>query len=164
MGANGAILITSRKYYNFMKDDSRRGDTVKPFDAHQSFDLLCQLLGPDWVEVKQQRKLKPSEVVAAKEFLARLEGLPLAIQQAAILIKNDKIGGPTIETTFDLFKEHARKLPDRQIGRRSDTYHSLDALWDINFSILTPNARNLLSVLSLLAPGKSRVVLCGSLI
>lgn len=154
MGASGAILITSRKYYNFMKDDERKGDTVKPFDPNQSFDLLCQFLGDDWRDLQQRQLLKMSEVTAAREFLKRLEGLALAIQQAAILIRNEKIGGPTIETTFDLFKEHARQLPERQIGKRSDTYHSLDTLWDMNFRLLSANARNLLSVLSLLSPGK----------
>lgn len=156
MGASGAILITSRNYYNFMKDDERKGDTVKPFDANQSFDLLCQFLGDDWRDLQQRRLLKMSEVTAAREFLKRLEGLALAIQQAAILIKNEKIGGPTIETTFDLFKEHARQLPERHTGKRTDTYHSLDTLWDMNFRLLSTNSRNLLSVLSLLSPGKSR--------
>lgn len=155
MGASGAILITSRKYHNFMKDGERKGDTVKPFDADQSFELLLQFLGDDWRDLQQKQLLKMSEVVAARDFLKRLEGLALAIQQAAILIKNENIGGPTIETTFNLFKEHARKLPERQIGKRSDTVHSLDTLWDMNFRLLSINARNLLSVLSLLSPGMS---------
>jgi len=30
IGASGAILITSRKYYNFSKDLQRKGGTVKP--------------------------------------------------------------------------------------------------------------------------------------
>ena len=153
MGANGAILITSRKYYNFMRDDERKGDTVKPFDPRQSFDLLCQFLGEDMRDLQQKRLLKLSEVNAAKEFLGRLEGLALAIQQAAILIKNEDIGGPTIETTFDLFKQHAKSLPERQAGGRSETYHSLDTLWDMNFRLLHKDARQLLSVLSLLSPG-----------
>lgn len=155
MGANGAILITSRQYYNFMQHDERKGDTVKPFDEDQSFDLLFQLLGDDWRDMQLRQVLPPSEVKAATEFLAKLEGLGLAIQQAAILIKNDKIGGPDIETTYEMFKEHARALPERQLGKRSDTYHSLDTLWDMNFKQLSKNARNLLSVLSLLSPGKS---------
>jgi hypothetical protein len=158
MGANGAILITSRKYYNFMKDDDRKGDTIKPFDPKQSFDLLFQFLGEDMRDLQQKRLLKLSEVNAAKEFLGRLEGLALAIQQAAILIKNDAIGGPTIETTFDLFKQHAKSLPERQAGNRSETYHSLDTLWDMNFRLLHKDARQLLSVLSLLSPGMWEII------
>jgi hypothetical protein len=136
-----------------MKDDDRKGETIKPFDPIQSFDLLCQFLGEDMRDLQQKRLIKKSEMDAAKEFLARLEGLALAIQQAAILIKNEKIGGPTIASTFELFKEHARNLPPRQAGSRSDTYHSLDALWDMNFRLLHNDARQLLSVLSLLSPG-----------
>jgi hypothetical protein len=155
MGANGAILITSREYYNFMQHDNRKGDTVKPFDPDQSFDLLFQLLGDDWRELQRRKLLEESEARAAKEFLGKLEGLGLAIQQAAILINNDKIGGPKIETTYEIFMTHARNLPERQLGKRSDTYHSLDTLWDMNFKQLSKNARNLLSVLSLLSPGKA---------
>ena len=148
MGANGAILITSRQYYNFMQLEGQKGDAVKPFDEEQSFDLLFQLLGDDWRDLQKRKMLPPSEVSVAKEFLGKLEGLGLAIQQAAILIKNDKIGGPGIETTYEMFKEHARNLPERQLGKRSDMYHSLDTLWDMNFKQLSKNARNLLSVLS----------------
>jgi hypothetical protein len=154
MGANGAILITSRQYYNFMQHDDRKGDTVRPFDPEQSFDLLFQLLGNDWRDLQNRNRLPASEVKAATEFLGKLEGLGLAIQQAAILINNDKIGGPKIETTYEMFMDHARNLPERQLGKRSDTYHSLDTLWDMNFKQLSKNARNLLSVLSLLSPGK----------
>lgn len=154
MGADGAILITSRKYYNFMKYDERKGDTVKPFNLEQGYELLFQFLGDDWQAIKNRDLLKASEVNAAKEFLQKLEGLALAIQQAAILIKNEKIGGPTIETTYDLFRERSRQLPDRQAGKRSDTYHSLDTLWDMNFQLLSKNSRELLKVLSLLSPGR----------
>ena len=154
MGANGAILITSRKYHNFMKDDERKGDTVKPFNETQSFDLLCSFLGDDIRDLQKRQLLKDSEVKAANQFLKRLEGLPLAIAQAAILIKNENVGGPTIETTFDLFEKHSRNLPERLAGKRSDTYHSLDTLWDMNFRLLSVNARHLLSILALLSPGK----------
>lgn len=154
MGASGSILITSRQYYNFMQHDDRKGDTVKPFDSEQSFDLLFQLLGDDWRDLQKRKLLPASEVKAATEFLRQLQGLGLAIEQAAILIKNDKIGGSMIESTYGMYKDHARNLPERQLGKRSDTYHALDTLWDMNFKQLSKNARNLLSVLSLLSPGK----------
>ena len=154
MGANGAILITSRQYYNFIQHDGRKGDTVKPFNSKQSFDLLFQLLGDDWRDLQRRKLLAQFEVKAATEFLGNLQGLGLAIQQAAILIKNDKIGGLGIETTYEIYKEHARNLPERQLGKRSETYHALDTLWDMNFKQLSKNARSLLSVLSLLSPGK----------
>lgn len=154
MGANGAILITSRKYYNFMNDYERKGVTIKPFNQDQSYDLLCQFLGYEYQDQRHGQLVRQSEVKAANDFLAKLEGLALAIQQAAILIKNEKVGSPTIEATYDLFEEHAKKLPERQAGKRSATYHSLDTLWNMNFQLLSDNARQLLRVLSMLSPGK----------
>ena len=82
------------------------------------------------------------------------EQLALAIQQAAELIKNQKIGGPTILSTLESFKKHKRDLPPRPSMERSEIVHSLDSLWSITFNARTTNARDLLSVLSLLSPGK----------
>jgi hypothetical protein len=152
-GANGAILITSRSYYNFLNDDQRRGDTVSTFNDDQSFGLLCRLLGPDWRSLYEEGKVVKSEKDAAHEFLSRLDGLALAIQQAAILIKDPNIGGNTIESTFEYYKVRADRLPDRVAGPRSDTYHALDTLWDMVFELLSPNAKDFLGVLSLLTPG-----------
>jgi hypothetical protein len=137
-------------------DTERKGDTIRPFDQDQSFDLLCQFLGDDWRDLQQRQLLKTAEVTAAKEFLQRLEGLPLAINLAAQLIKNEQVGSATIESTFELFKQHASQLPERILGKRSDTYHALDTLWDMNFRLLSDNAGDLLKVLSFLSPGMSR--------
>ena len=153
IGASGAILITSRKYHNFSKDLQRRGETIKPFDPTQSWDLLLQLLGDDWKKMEREGHIPPSEVLAAKSMLERLGGLALAIQQAAILIKNPEIGGPTISKTYEMFKEKIRTLPERHVSERSSTEISLDALWDMTFNSLTKNARALLGVLAWLSPG-----------
>lgn len=75
LGANGAILITSRKYYNFMKDGRRTGSTVKPFSEKQSWALLMQLLGGNWKKQDQDGSIKGSEEAAAKEFLVKLQGV-----------------------------------------------------------------------------------------
>ena len=80
VGANGAILITSRKYYNFMKDIKRRGETVKPFNEHQSWNLLMQLLGPDWKAMDNQGSIKVSEENAARSFLAKLGGVKVSVK------------------------------------------------------------------------------------
>jgi len=97
--------------------------------------------------------IPPSEVSAAKNMLERLGGLALAIQQAAILIKNPEIGGPTISKTYEMFKEKSRTLPERLVSDRSNTEKPLDALWDMTFNSLTKNARVLLGVLAWLSPG-----------
>ena len=150
VGVTGAILITSRRYYNFVKDKQRSGDTVKPFNEQQSFDLLMLLLGEKW----QSRLLRQSEITAAKTLLKKLGGLALAIQQAAVLIDNPAIGGSTITGALELFNSNTQRLPPRPDTDRTEIVHALDTLWNMNFSILSPNARNLLSVLSMLSPGR----------
>ena len=153
MGASGAILTTSRKYHNFSKDLQRKGETIKPFGPAQSWDLLLQLLGDDWKKMEREGQIPPSEVSAAKNMLEKLGGLVLAIQLAAILIKNPEIGGHTISKTYKMFKEKSRTLPERHVSDRSSTEKSLDALWDMTFNSLTKNARALLGGLAWLSPG-----------
>jgi hypothetical protein len=153
MGASGAILTTSRRYHNFSKDLQRKGETIKPFDPAQSWDLLLQLLGDDWKKMDREGRIPQSEVAAAKSMLEKLGGLALAIRQAAILIKNPEIGGPTISKTYEIFKERTRTLPERHVSDRSSTEKPLDALWDMTFNSLTKNARVLLGVLAWLSPG-----------
>lgn len=151
----GAILVTSRKYYNFAKDESRKGDTVKQFTAKQSWELLLELLGDEWKKADKEGTIPQSEMIAAKNWLEQLEGLALAIQQAAINIKNPSIGGPTIAKTYEKFKERMKTLPPRHSSPRSASEVPLDALWDMTFSSLRPHARILLGVLSWLSPGTS---------
>jgi hypothetical protein len=151
-GANGAILITSRNYYNFMKDEDRQGHTVMPFSPPLDFELLFQFLGESWYDLFQQQRLEPSEATAAREFLKYLLGLPLAITQASNLITNHKVGGDKITKTFEMFKERLKTLPPRLAAKRTDTYQALDTLWDMNFRLLSKNGFELLKVLSLLSP------------
>jgi len=103
--------------------------------------------------MEREGHIPPSEIQTAKSMLERLGGLALAIQQAAILIKNPEIGGPTISKTYEMFKEKIRTLPERHVSERSSTEISLDALWDMTFNSLTKNARALLGVLAWLSPG-----------
>ena len=98
-------------------------------------------------------KIAQSEIAAAKAMLNMLEGLALAIQQAANLIKDDKVGGPTISKTFERFKERIRTLPERYSNPRSSAERALDALWDMSFSLLSKNAKVLLGVFAWLPAG-----------
>lgn len=75
MGANGSILITSRDYFNFMKDVTRNGQTVRRFDASESWDLLLKLLGKDWSDRFKNGKLKEIDIDAAKSWVGELGGL-----------------------------------------------------------------------------------------
>ncbi|KAL2064598.1 hypothetical protein VTL71DRAFT_3735 [Oculimacula yallundae] len=151
-GANGAILITSRQYYNFANDAQRHGETVKPFNDKQSWELFMRFLGPSWQEKDKNGHMKGTEEKAARAMLKKFGGLALAIQQAAQLVTHEVIGGATISSTLELLKESERSLPLRPSKPRSDIEHALDSLWDMSFSHLSRNARSLLSVLSLLSP------------
>ena len=129
VGAKGSILITSRKYYNFMKDSQRRGDTVKPFNEKQSYELLMQLLGEQWQSLDRRGLLRGSEIAAAKTLLDKIGGLALAIQQAAILILNPDIGGSTISAALELFNSNSKRLPQRPHGEeRSEMIHGITHL------------------------------------
>ncbi|KAH6690764.1 P-loop containing nucleoside triphosphate hydrolase protein [Leptodontidium sp. MPI-SDFR-AT-0119] len=151
-GANGAILITSRKYYNFANDAQRHGDTIKPFNDRQSWDLFMKLLGPTWQQKDKDGHIKGQEEKAAKAFLQNFGGLAIAIQQAAQLVNNESIGGLTIASTLEAFKEHFKSFQPRHIHPRSAMESALDSLWDMSFNQLTRNGKDLLSVLSLLSP------------
>jgi hypothetical protein len=72
---NGSILITSRDYYNFMKDMRRKGQTVKVFDEQESWDLLLQLMGKEWSDKFRDGRLKETENDAAKAWIKDLKGL-----------------------------------------------------------------------------------------
>ncbi|KAN0114720.1 hypothetical protein V8E51_004264 [Hyaloscypha variabilis] len=156
VSVQGSILITSRKYYNFTNDAHRKGDTIKPFTPKESWSLLMKLLGPEWVEKDGKGLITAPEERAATELLKCLGGLPLAIEQAAELIKDDCIGGLTIVSTYNqvAFKEQQCMLPERPAGSRSDTVLALDSLWNMRFTNLSRNGLALLSVLSLLSPDR----------
>jgi hypothetical protein len=67
--------ITSRKFYNFTNDAHRTGQTIKPFNARESWLLLMKLLGPDWVDNDRKGLIKASEQRAAEELLKSLNGV-----------------------------------------------------------------------------------------
>jgi hypothetical protein len=117
---------------------------------------LLELLGDDWKLLVKENKLPASEIAAAKNMLKDLEGLPLAIRQAAILINDSEIGGPTITKKYAMFKERIKTLPPRHSTQRSSSEKALDALWDITFKALSPPARALLGVLAWLSPGENK--------
>ncbi|KAH9205993.1 P-loop containing nucleoside triphosphate hydrolase protein, partial [Leptodontidium sp. 2 PMI_412] len=151
VGVNGSILMTSRKYFNFAKDMCRGGETVKQFDEEQSWGLLLKMLGEGW----KKKFESPVEVEAAKSMLRQLEGLALGIQQTAVLVKDPEIGGASIEEAYRKFRDRIDTLPERHLSKRSTSEKALDALWDITFNTLTPEARVLIGVLAWLSPGKT---------
>lgn len=67
--------ITSRKYYNFMNDAHRVGETVKPFTSAQSWKLLMKFLGPDMMDQDRRGLITGTEERAARDLLHHLGGV-----------------------------------------------------------------------------------------
>ncbi|PVH79053.1 hypothetical protein DL98DRAFT_633450 [Cadophora sp. DSE1049] len=150
--SRGSVLVTSRDYHPFLKDLCIRGDTLKPFDNKQSWELLLELLGRDWLLKFQGNDIPLGEMTAGKAMLLELEGLALAIEQTANLIKDKNIGGPTISKTFETFKLRVCSLPERYSTPRTASERTLDALWDVIFQSLTRKSRALLGLVAWLSP------------
>jgi hypothetical protein len=161
VGARGSILLTSRNFYNFFEDDQRHGETVPLFNEEERWNLLMAHLGPEWEaqHFAEGDMMVEVEKAAAKTLLDKTGGLPLAITHAASLIKNPNIGGSpsrpydtSVRGFLEVFRESYIRLSERQSGPRDPLFHSLDTIWSIAFSALSPNARALLGVLALLCP------------
>jgi NB-ARC domain len=149
IGARGSILITSRKYYNFIKDIDRGGKTVPLFDNAHSLELLLKFLGTDWQDIHLVETFRESDLAAARSLVKMIGGLALAIEQAASLILSL---GTHLRGFLDIFVKTLESLPDRPLGKRDSMIKSLDTIFSIAFQDLSTNARTLLGVLAFLAP------------
>ncbi|KIV90279.1 hypothetical protein PV10_07598 [Exophiala mesophila] len=149
----GSVLLTSRSYYNFEHSERREGETIPVFSDEERWDLLMELLGPEW----QHRHLGGAkgrlEREAARKLLEHLGGLALAIAQASKLILDKELtGDQSIVTLLEIFDKASKQLPPRFSGHRNEKIHALDTIWSIALNTVSRNARSLLSVFSLLAP------------
>jgi hypothetical protein len=145
--------LTSRSYYNFEHKERREGETIPVFTDEERWDLLMKLLGQQWQNQHLGGQQGLLERAAAQKLLDRLGGLALAIAQAANLILEVKVtGDQSIVTLLRIFEESRVRLPLRLSGHRDVMTHALDTVWSIALNVLTPNARSLLGVFSLLAP------------
>lgn len=79
-------MITSRTYYNFMKDVNRKGETIKTFNEKESWDLLLLLLGEKYTEAYKNNVMRQSDIVAAKAWLDRLGGLRKFLNPSTIVV------------------------------------------------------------------------------
>lgn len=151
----GAMLLTSRSYFNFFEDAQRFGETVRPFTPEESKLLLFKYLGDTWqgVHLSKEDWMHQMEETAINLLLDKIRGLPIAIFQAAKLILDPKVGGDQTARTFiDKFSLSLKNLPKRQLGTRDDFVFALDALWSIAFEGLSENAKTVLSILAFMSP------------
>jgi len=59
----------------------RKGKIIKPFTEMQSWELLIELLGPEWQEQDRKSEIKQSEATAAKALLKELGGVSSQISE-----------------------------------------------------------------------------------
>jgi hypothetical protein len=102
----------------------------------------------------RENKIPSSEVKAASTLLERLDGVSLAIQQAANLIKDPDVGGTTIAQTLEVFDEQFRNTRRRNSKDGSDLARALDTLWDMSWIRLSTQSKNLLGIFAWMSPGK----------
>jgi hypothetical protein len=151
--AAGSILLTSRSVFNFANEELRASETIRVFSVDERWDFLMQLLGDEWQNNHLGGDRGYLEKIAAKTLMKKLGGLALAISQAAALVLERRIiGDNSIVTLIRLFETKGRRLPSRQIGHRDTLVHALDTVLSIALDALTPNARSLLGVFTLLSP------------
>lgn len=157
IGGQGAMLLTSRSYYNFFDDEHRQGETVDLFREDERKELLLTLLGPKWQaeHLGDDEMLSQIEHAAIKTLLKETGGLPIAIHQATQLIKDEGINpGQTVRRFMDLFRQQFNNLPRRYTSERDSIIKALDTVWAISFDTLSPNAKTILQCLSFIAPDR----------
>jgi hypothetical protein len=60
-GGSGAMLLTSRSYYNFFEDDQRHGETVQLFNEVERRQLFLACMGENW----QTKYLDPDHMMVS---------------------------------------------------------------------------------------------------
>ncbi|EXJ60696.1 hypothetical protein A1O7_04849 [Cladophialophora yegresii CBS 114405] len=156
-GGHGAMLLTSRSYFNFFGDDQRHGETVQLFNDIERRNLFLTCLGEPWqlTHLNSDDMMVEIEEAAITALLKKTGGLPIAIRHAATLILDAEINPTRTARAFmEMFSESYLRLPRRQLSERDPLVLALDCIWNISFKNLTEPAKNILSGLSLLAPDR----------
>lgn len=149
--STGAIIITSRRWFNFNNNALRQGQTIQPFKPAEGWELF--VLFAEWGDKIINHEISEDEVAAAKELVQEFEGLPLAIGQAASLVESTRF--PSIRQLLLAYRDAATNaVPHRPSHQHSTstTNHAVDSIWYVSFQNLSRNAKAILSVLCLLSP------------
>lgn len=151
----GAMLLTSRAYYNFFENEHLSGETVQLFNDEERRALLLAHLGDAWQTkyLRSEDMMYEIEEAAISTLLHNTGGLPIAIMHAAKLILDRNINTHgTVRSFMEMFKDSFETLPPRQSTERDQLIHSLDTIWKIAFDNLNEYAKVILSGLALLSP------------
>jgi hypothetical protein len=141
----GSAILTSRDY-RLAKTPASGGEELLPFDAKESFDFFTNSV-TDWSG-------DDTEVEAAKELLAELDGHALAMSQIAGHINSYQM---SVQEFLDLYKEESAAFhSERSEGEGVDIFYpkSLAKVWNVTFDNFskTPSTFHFLGVLCLLSP------------
>lgn len=147
---SGSVIFTSRNPTTKLGDSARI--QLKPFTEDEGLELLRKLLGNSNTEIAGE------DVDALRKLLKRVAGLPLGIQQLAVLMNDHEL---PIREFLTFYERYARQLL-KEVGRAEDydgdrnrkvgTEHILDNIWRLSFESLKPSESCLLGVMAFLSP------------
>ncbi|KAH0536242.1 hypothetical protein FGG08_006864 [Glutinoglossum americanum] len=129
----GAVLITSRVYYNFNNDASTAGETIKVFNEQESWEILIILL--DWSNKLAKDEILQEELQAAKTLLQRIGGRDTGKSSSqTMLFKVTPSSGLTTAiqelSNAKLIKKEGRNLSVHRVVQEAFTYLSTEGLQD----------------------------------
>lgn len=137
--AHGSILLTTRDF-NAAHSFASASFHVQPFDDDTGSDVLLHLVGLD-------TKL-PSNQEKAREITRALGGLPLALNQIGGFILQRKC---PLQDFLPLYERNSARIDSRKTGF-SDYDHTLSTVWEMSFSKLSEDPRELLNLLVFFQP------------
>lgn len=139
VGANGSILLTSRDPLAKTELHAGIGVDLGPFTLGDSADLLQKLTGEELGQESRESSLALAN---------SLGGFPLALVQIAALIRRN---GMSIREFRDLYEGHL-SVEDlaKEFHPRDQYGYTIFSVW--TFQNLSPDAKNLLRLLSILDP------------
>ena len=146
----GHVLITSR--FGEWSGGVERLD-LEVLTPAASIDFLQ-------VRTKRRRRIEPNDETAVKELATELDGLPLALEQAAafIVAKTESFAGYLAR-----WRAHERKVRSWHDPIRMQYPRSVAVTWDTSFEQLDTDSRTLLNYLSWFAPAPIPVTVALSL-
>ncbi|KAE8310660.1 hypothetical protein BDV41DRAFT_383747 [Aspergillus transmontanensis] len=144
-GSHGSILVTTQSSY-ISHISSHPPLELKILDPAQGAELLLRLL-----HRFNNETLAPEDLSAARKISEMLDGLPVAISHMAGYIQET-------QCTLQEFIEMYPKRPESQMiweGCRDPHYQysrSLSTVWEVALNELSPEARRIINVVSMLSP------------
>lgn len=137
-GKMGSVLITSQDKA-VTATFASVGIVLDRLDDNSAIDLLCKGSG---------QKRTRAEFDALEKIVGRVDRLPLAISQAAFIIRTDQLKFEEFLLLYDNRTLIEKSSPVR--GPALRYIHSLSTVWNVSFQGLDDEARALLNLIAFL--------------